>query len=90
MTRWFPSRHRGRMLVGLTLGHYPLVASTAHCIAGFGISASLPTFWNLPTAFLGPAAAGGIAIINSVGNVSGYAAPHMLRIVRDYTNPRKG
>ena len=44
------------------------------------------TFWNLPTAFLGPAAAaGGIAIINSVGNISGYAAPQMVGIVRDYT-----
>jgi nitrate/nitrite transporter NarK len=58
----------------------------AYCIAGFGISGSLPTFWNLPTAFLGPAAAaGGIAIINSVGNISGYAAPQMVGIVRDYT-----
>jgi MFS transporter, ACS family, tartrate transporter len=63
-----------------------MVALVAYCIAGFGISGSLPTFWNLPTAFLGPAAAaGGIAIINSVGNISGYAAPQMVGIVRDYT-----
>jgi len=76
----------GLMLVGLTLTHYPMVALAAYCIAGFGISSSLPTFWNLPTAFLGPAAAaGGIAIINSIGNISGYAAPQMVGIVRDYT-----
>jgi MFS transporter, ACS family, tartrate transporter len=76
----------GLMLVGVTLGHYPIVALVAYCVAGFGISSSLPTFWNLPTAFLGPAAAaGGIAIINSVGNVSGYVAPQMVGIVRDYT-----
>jgi len=74
------------MLVGLTLGHYPIVALVAYCVAGFGISSSLPTFWNLPTAFLGPAAAaGGIAIINSVGNISGYVAPQLVGIVRDYT-----
>ena len=76
----------GLMLVGLTLHDYPMVALVAYCIAGFGISGTLPTFWNLPTAFLGPAAAaGGIAIINSIGNISGYAAPQMVGIVRDYT-----
>jgi predicted MFS family arabinose efflux permease len=76
----------GLMVVGFTLGHHPIVALVAYCIAGFGISASLPTFWNLPTAFLGPAAAaGGIAIVNSVGNISGYAAPQMVGIIRDYT-----
>jgi len=76
----------GLLIVGFTLNHYPIVALVAYCIAGFGISGSLPTFWNLPTAFLGPAAAaGGIAIINSVGNISGYAAPQMVGIVRDYT-----
>ena len=76
----------GLLLVSVTLGHYPIVALVAYCVAGFGISSSLPTFWNLPTAFLGPAAAaGGIAIINSVGNISGYAAPQMVGLVRDYT-----
>ncbi len=76
----------GLMIVGFTLGSHPYVALVAYCIAGFGISGCLPTFWNLPTAFLGPAAAaGGIAIINSVGNISGYAAPQMVGIVRDYT-----
>ncbi len=76
----------GLMLVGLTLQAWPMVALAAYCIAGFGISSSLPTFWNLPTAFLGPAAAaGGLAVINSIGNISGYAAPQMVGIVRDYT-----
>jgi ACS family tartrate transporter-like MFS transporter len=76
----------GLMVVGFTLRQYPMVALAAYCVAGFGISSSLPTFWNLPTAFLGPAAAaGGIAIINSIGNISGYAAPQMVGIVRDYT-----
>ena len=76
----------GLMIVGLTLGSHDYVALVAYCIAGFGISGTLPTFWNLPTAWLGPAAAaGGIAIINSVGNVSGYFAPQMVGIVRDYT-----
>jgi nitrate/nitrite transporter NarK len=43
-------------------------------------------FWNLPTAFLGSAAAAaGIAFINSVGGVAGYAAPQLVGILRDAT-----
>jgi len=49
----------GLLGAGLTLGSSPLVAMACFCLAGFGISASLPTFWNLPTAWLGPAAAAG-------------------------------
>ena len=55
-------------------------------LASFGISGSLPVFWNLPTAFLGAAAAaGGIAFINSVGNISGYAAPQCVGLLRDFS-----
>jgi len=36
-------------------------------------------FWGLPTAFLtGTAAAGGIAMINSIGNLGGQAGPKIL------------
>jgi cyanate permease len=31
------------------------------------------------------AAAGGIAVINSIGNISGYAAPQLVGILRDTT-----
>ncbi len=45
-------------------------------VSGFGIFACLPVFWTLPTAFLsGAAAAGGIAIINSIGNLAGFFGP---------------
>ena len=71
---------------GLTLSVNPLVAMACFCLAGFGISSSLPDYWNLPTAALGPAAAaGGIAVINSIGNISGYAAPQLVGILRDAT-----
>src|SRR5262249_52894568 len=50
------------------------------CIAQTGMMCMLPTFWTLPTAFLGgTAAAGGIALINSLGNIGGRVAPHRLR-----------
>jgi hypothetical protein len=39
----------------------------------------LPTFWTLPTSFLsGAAAAGGVALINSVANIGGLLGPNIL------------
>jgi MFS family permease len=76
----------GLVGAGMTLAINPILAMACFCLAGFGISGSLPTFWNLPTAWLGPAAAaGGIAVINSIGNISGYVAPQMVGILRDAT-----
>jgi ACS family tartrate transporter-like MFS transporter len=54
--------------------------------AGFGIFAALPVFWTLPTAFLsGAAAAGGIAVINSVGNLAGFVGPYVMGSIKDNT-----
>jgi ACS family tartrate transporter-like MFS transporter len=80
------------MLAGVSLGLGGGSALTigAFCIGYFGISGSLPVFWNLPTAFLGAAAAaGGIAFINSVGNISGYAAPQIVGLLHDYSGSYK-
>ena len=58
----------------------------AFSVAGFGIFACLPVFWTLPTAFLtGAAAAGGIAVINSVGNLAGFAGPYVMGWLKDAT-----
>lgn len=44
-----------------------------------GMKSMLPTFWTLPPAFLtGPAAAGGIALINSVANLGGLLGPRIV------------
>jgi ACS family tartrate transporter-like MFS transporter len=76
----------GLLGAGLTLAFSPVLAMAWFCLAGFGMSASLPCFWNLPTAWLGPAAAaGGIAVINSIGNISGYVAPQTVGVLRDAT-----
>ncbi len=76
----------GCMLAGVSLSINPWLAIAAFSLASFGISGSLPVFWNLPTAYLSAAAAaGGIAVINSVGNISGYAAPQMVGLLRDTT-----
>ncbi len=55
-------------------------------IAAFGIWGALGPFWTLPPAFLrGTAAAGGIAIVNSVGNLGGFVGPFAVGWVRDST-----
>jgi ACS family tartrate transporter-like MFS transporter len=59
--------HRGELVVaGLAL-------------ISFSINAFLPVFWCMPSALLsGPGAAGGIALINSIGNLGGFAAPNIV------------
>jgi MFS transporter, ACS family, tartrate transporter len=55
-------------------------------IAAFGIWGALGPFWTLPPAFLrGTAAAGGIALINSVGNLGGFVGPSAIGYIRDAT-----
>jgi nitrate/nitrite transporter NarK len=64
----------------------PAMKMLALSIAGFGIFACLPVFWTYPTAFLsGAAAAGGIALINSIGNLAGFAGPYAMGRLKDLT-----
>ena len=69
----------------------PTLKMIAFCVAGFGIFACLPVFWTLPTAFLsGAAAAAGIAVINSIGNLAGFAGPFAMGWIRDHTGSYTG
>ncbi len=64
----------------------PLAKMVLLSVAGFGIFAAISVFWTFPTAFLsGTAAASGIAVINSIGNLSGFAGPYVMGALRDYT-----
>lgn len=75
----------GLIATGLTLGN-AVAAMCALTIAAVGILASFPVFWSLPAAFLtGTAAAGGIALINSIGNLAGFAAPFMMGFLKTST-----
>jgi D-galactonate transporter len=74
------------LAVTMLFGNDTLVALTALTVATLGILGSFPVFWNIPTAFLaGTAAAGGIAIINSFGNLGGFAAPYLMGWLNDLT-----
>jgi ACS family tartrate transporter-like MFS transporter len=49
------------------------------CVALMGVYGSFPVFWTLPTTFLtGTAAAAGIALVNSFGNLAGYFGPQVV------------
>jgi ACS family tartrate transporter-like MFS transporter len=48
-------------------------------VATVGIYACLGPFWSVPASFLGAtAAAAGIALINSLGNLGGFAGPALI------------
>jgi len=75
----------GLALTGMTLGN-AVAALCALSLAAVGILAAFPVFWSLPTAFLtGTAAAGGIALVNSIGNLAGFAAPYLIGTLKTST-----
>ncbi|MDB5719580.1 MAG: major facilitator superfamily 1, partial [Alphaproteobacteria bacterium] len=77
------------LLAGLAFGAGALVDAPAlrlilFVIAAVGIYATLPVFWTLPSSFLGgTGAAGGIALINAVGNLGGYFGPSAIGLLKD-------
>jgi hypothetical protein len=95
-------RHRtlGMGLLALTAGG--LIASTlcahivpaliAFSVATVGFIAVQPLFWTLPTAYLsGTAAAAGIALIGSIGNLGGFIAPTLKTAAEGFLeNPNAG
>jgi len=55
-------------------------------LAMAGVTTSLSQFWCLPTAILaGAAAATGIALINSIGNLAGFLSPWVIGWIIDRT-----
>ena len=51
-----------------------------------GTMSAIPVFWQLPSLFFsGTAAAGGIALINSIANLAGFGTPWFLGVVKTST-----
>ena len=75
--------------LGLTqaaLTTHPVFAFIGLCIAAIGIWSMFGVFWALPSDFLsGRAAAGGLALINSVGTFGGFCGPFIVGYVRERT-----
>ncbi len=69
----------------------PWLTVAALALATAGPSCMLGPFWSLPTSFLtGTAAAGGIAAINSIGNLGGFAGPYIMGFLKDRTGGYTG
>jgi len=64
--------------------HQPLGIMAALCVASIGIGTQSQAFFQLPSKFLtGVAAAGGLAMVNAVGNLGGFAAPYVTGWLKD-------
>lgn len=74
---------------GFLLGSYAdnvWVVIACYTLGAMGILGAMPVFWTFPTSILtGTAAAGGIALINSIGTLSGYVGPVLLGKLKDLT-----
>jgi MFS family permease len=75
------------LLASVAAGTHTSIAMVCLSIAAAGILTSAPLFWSLPTAILrDAAAAAGIAAINSVGNLGGFASPYLIGALKDATH----
>jgi cyanate permease len=88
--RWHLSVPMLMALVGLMLAaHFSgniVIVMIGLTLATMGALTGLPMFWPLPAAFLGSAAAaGGLALINSLGQVAGFVSPFLVGWIKDAT-----
>jgi len=73
-------------IICVIAGTDPLFGMIGLSLANAGALAIPAIFWSFQTAMLtGTALAGGIALINSTGNLAGFAAPYLMGFVRDTT-----
>ncbi|ARP94570.1 MFS transporter [Bordetella genomosp. 13] len=74
------------LVMSAVWGGNTALAMLALTVANIGICTILPLFWSQPTAVLGgTAAAAGIALINSVGNLAGFVSPYLVGWLKDLT-----
>ena len=73
--------------IGLLISGFssePAIGLLGLCIGAAGILSSNILFWSLPTMFLtGAAAAAGIGLVNSIGNLGGFVGPYVTGWAKD-------
>jgi sugar phosphate permease len=75
------------IIISGALSNNPVFAIAGLCLAAIGFVSMQPIFWTLPTEYMtGYAAAAGIGLVNSLGNLGGFLAP----IQREYFNETIG
>lgn len=77
--------------LSLTQMHSPFVTIVLLSLLATGYCSSLSPFWAMPSEFLtGFSAASGIALINSAGNLGGFAGPYIVGFLKDRTGTLYG
>jgi MFS family permease len=67
------------LTISAFLTSMPWLGYTGLCACAIGLMAAFPCFWTLLPAFLsGAAVAGGIGMVNSIGNLSGFLGPYWV------------
>jgi nitrate/nitrite transporter NarK len=80
----------GLVLIGV-FAHTPLAAFAAFVLAVVGVLSAFAPFWQMPTLMLASTgAAVGIALINSIGNLSGWLGPFFVGWFMDRTGATSG
>jgi ACS family tartrate transporter-like MFS transporter len=78
-------------LAGSTLTSVPAVKLLLLCFAAVGVFCSLSIFFAALPNLLSPAmAAVGLAMVNSLGNLSGFTAPYLIGAIKDATGSFNG
>jgi D-galactonate transporter len=76
----------GGLLLAANFSGNAVIVMIGLTFATMGTLASLPMFWPLPAAFLGStAAAAGLALINSLGQIAGFVSPFLVGWIKDAT-----
>jgi ACS family tartrate transporter-like MFS transporter len=87
--RWHVALCAISSAIGFAFSSYlqnPYLAMAALTVAFAGLKCTIGPFWALTTTFLaGTGAAGGIALINSVGNLGGFFGPTLVGVIKDRT-----
>ena len=74
----------GLTVAGLTYISSPVIALIGLSLGAVGCISTLPPLWaQIPFMLKGVAVAGGIAVINSFGNIAGFLSPYMIGLIRD-------
>ncbi|HKT60338.1 MAG TPA: MFS transporter [Gemmatimonadales bacterium] len=82
----FPAVAGALGFFAVTRSGHPALLVAALSLTAFGVLGWLGPFWALPTAFLREqAAAGGIALINSMGAFGGFVGPYLIGRVKQST-----
>jgi sugar phosphate permease len=92
--RWHGAIHMFLAAFGIAAAAFattPSVFFLCMVLTAIGVYAPMSVWWSYPTAFLsGTAAAGAVGLINSIGNLGGFAGPYLTGWIKQTTGSYTG